>query len=162
MTTAQLRQEFAAVFARCVIHEPETFYAAFDEGETGMIDYLTALWEQLCEEKGVLFSEHPFFPATDFWLVDETEENFTCLMVASLPPLAQTADAALLSVVFGATMNVRCFTGTRQGIDIALCEWLEDGDTVKPKEWETFPETKNLRQEMAQHVYAVCDRYQPN
>ena len=162
MTTAQLRQAFAAVFTRCVIHEPEEFYAAFDEGETGMIDYLTALWERLCEEKGVALSKHPFFPATDFWLIDETEENFTCLMVASLPPLSGTPDPSLYSVVFGAAMNVRCFVGVRQGTEIALCEWLEDGEAVKQKEWETFPETKNLRQEMAQHVYAVCDRYQPN
>ena len=161
MTTASLRQRFAALFSQRVIDDPESFYAAFDEGETGMTDYLTALWETLCEEQQVTMGEHPFFPATDFWLIDESEENFACLMVTSLPPLSEPSDCALFSVVFGATMNVRCFSGTRQNGQVVLTEWLKNGDILTQKEWERFASTKTLRQEMAQQVYAVCDSYQP-
>lgn len=160
MTTQTLRDKAAAMLAEEILSEPDAFYAAFDEGDTGVTEWLTARWETVCAQNGETLEAHPFFPETEFWLLDETDEDFACMMVSTLPALTETPDTCLLGVVFGAKMDPRVFTGVRTGGGITLREHSRPETTVQTAECGRFPVVKRLRQAMAEQIYAICDSYE--
>lgn len=160
MTTQELRDRYTAELFETILADPTPFYDAFDEGETGMNDFLTQQWEIVCQKAGASLGKHPFFPDIAFWLLDETEEQFACMMVAALPPLpGDAADALLVSTVFGATMDPRCFSGVRRGDAVTVTEYSTDGAGTARREVGSFPDGKERQREMAETVYAICDRY---
>lgn len=164
MTTGQLRRQYAfSALPLAVLEEPTAFYNAFSAGEEEVQSFATEVWERLCRENGDTLREHPFFPDSTFWLVDETEENFACMWDLYLPAVGATP-ALYAAVVFGATMDPRCFAAAAAadgGADIAELT-LADGGTLKPVPCgrldAALPETER-RQAFMERVYAVCDAY---
>ena len=164
MTTKQLRELFSRqTLPLSLLVDPTPFYQAFTEGEAEVGGFLTAVWASLCAEQGDTLAAHPFFPEVDFWLVDETEEHFACMLDVYLPA-AGPAPALYAALVFGATMDPRYFTGLAAADGgIALVELLYDGGESLQEAAcgvlaAQLPEKERRRQFMEQ-VYTVCDAY---
>lgn len=164
MTTGQLRRQYAfSALPIAVLAEPTGFYNAFSDGEEEVQSFATEVWERLCRENGDTLREHPFFPDSTFWLVDETEENFACMWDLYLPAAGSTP-ALYAAVVFGAAMDPRYFTAADTadgGADIVELT-LSDGEALKETACgrldAAVPETER-RQAFMERVYAVCDAY---
>ncbi len=162
MTTKELRELFVKeALPRTILDTPTAFYDAFSEGEAEVTAFLTAAWEELCVSHGDTLAAHPFFPDITFWLVDETEENFTCMMDVFLPASGACA-TYYQALVFGATMDPRYFGGTPKGNSVAITEWTLTGETLSATDCgllDTDVSEEERRQQFMEHVYAVCDAY---
>jgi len=164
MTIKQLREQFSSrTLPQALLVDPTPFYQAFTEGEAEVGGFLTAVWAALCTEQGETLAAHPFFPEVDFWLVDETEENFACMLDVYLPA-SGPAPALYASLVFGATMDPRYFAGLpAPDGSVKLVEYvLGEGETLMDTTCGVLkadlPETAR-RQQFMEQVYAVCDAY---
>lgn len=162
MTTKELRELFITeALPHAILDDPTAFYDAFSEGEAEVTAFLTAVWETLCVSHGDTLAAHPFFPDVAFWLVDETEENFTCMMDVYLPASGACA-AYYQALVFGAAMDPRYFGGTPKGNAVAVIEWTMTGDTLTATACGLLDadiSEDERRERFMEQVYAVCDAY---
>ena len=162
MTTKELRELFInESLPHALLDDPTAFYDAFSDGEAEVTAFLTAAWESLCVAQGDTLAAHPFFPDVAFWLVDETEENFTCMMDVCLPASGACA-AYYQALVFGSTMDPRYFGGTPTGNAVAIAEQvLSDGTLSKINcgKLEADVPEEQRREQFMEQVYAVCDAY---
>ncbi len=162
MTTKELRELFMTdSLPHALLDDPSAFYDAFSEGEAEVTAFLTAVWEALCVAQGDTLAAHPFFPDIAFWIVDETEENFTCMMDVYLPA-SGSCSAYYQALVFGSTMDPRFFGGTPQNNAVAITEQiLVDGalSAVGCGLLEADIPEKARREQFMERVYAVCDAY---
>ena len=164
MTTGELRKRFAfEALPLALLEDPAPFYIAFTDGEEEVLSFATEVWERLCRDGGDTLREHPFFPDSTFWLVDETEENFTCMWDLYLPA-SGAVPALYAALVFGAVMDPRYFTAAAAadgGADIAELNLGGDGTLMKAPcgRLEAALPEKDRRQTFMEQVYAVCDAY---
>ena len=107
-----------------ILHDPTPFYEAFEEGEDELISYLTALWM----DENV--SDTPFFPEVSPFILEDTADGFSALLLIRLSPNAAAAEC-FAAVVFGSDMDPRVFAALPntlpKGDTLAVCEIKADG-----------------------------------
>ncbi len=107
--------------SEAIAADPTDFYGAFEDGEDAVNDYITGLWETQCASCGVTLAEHPCFPETVAYILEDTEDGFCAIVTVSLPQ-TPSASACKAAVVFGSAMDPRVFA--------AVPVLLDKGETL--------------------------------
>lgn len=94
------------------LNNQDVFYNAFNEGTEAVENLIMELWAFLCNQNGDHVNNHPIDIDIKYIVLDESEDNFTCLMIMELPNIKKVKNLALyFGVFFGVNHDLRFFLG---------------------------------------------------
>jgi hypothetical protein len=113
MKNEELRSIFQReIMPQLFLFHPGLFYEAFNEGPEAVDRLLLDLWADICNQGGDHVNNHPLQIETNYIILDETEDNYTCLMIIKMPNLKKVRNLAVYFGVFlGVNTELRLFLG---------------------------------------------------
>lgn len=110
-------EEIRSVFQREVLPDlflknPGVFYNAFNQDSEAVNNLIKQLWAYICNQGGDHVNNHPLHVSIQYIVVDDSKDNFTCLMIMELPNLKKVKNLAVyIAVFFGVKKELRLFLG---------------------------------------------------
>ena len=114
MKNEELRSIFQRVsLPSLFLNNPEYFYRAFNSGTDEVSQLINNLWADLCKQVGDHVNNHPLRVEIDYIVLDDSEDDYTVLLVAQLPNIKKVDNLAnYFAVVFGnSKRRLRLFLG---------------------------------------------------
>ena len=109
--------ELRSIFQRELIpdlflNNQDVFYNAFNKGPEAVKSLIMELWAYICNQDGDHVNNHPLDIKIEYIILDDSEEDFTCLMILELPNIKKIKNLALyFGIFFGVNQKLRLFLG---------------------------------------------------
>jgi hypothetical protein len=111
-------EELRSIFQREILpglflYREDLFYQAFNEGPDQVHALIMSLWADICNQNGDNVKNHPIEIKIDYITIDDTDDNYTCLMIMQLPEVKKKVVnlAIYYAVFFGMNEKLRFFLG---------------------------------------------------
>lgn len=110
-------EELRSIFQREVIpdlflNHKDVFYNAFNQGDETVDNLILELWAYICNQGGDHVNNHPLNIEIQYFVLNESDDDFTCLMIMELPNLKKVKNLAVyIAVFFGVNEELRLFLG---------------------------------------------------
>lgn len=143
--------EVRAIFQKEVLpslflNNQDVFFNAFILGPGNVKALLMKSWEDICGQNGHELQKQQIAFNVKYIIIDNSEINFTCLMIIELPSSEKVNDLAVYSAVyFGVNHNLRLFMG-------------ETDYSAKTHRYIWVVELNAEKQDIVRHNYGVLFR----